>query len=276
MVQLPEQSTLPLTSKTDLELNNKNNCLISLSNTVLANASICSPLSIVFSPFKDHSPESPKNNNSTCSESEMTPNSNVQLNGNFVYFNDSPDLTNSPSSSYYSTGMELSFTSLIGTITDKPLQTMDTLKPPGYYLPAGNKVQFNGQLVEQDNQGNNLSVFVSGLTSNSPPRSRSIDLSTLRRDIELWSISSDKTNTGEFIQSENKNKCVFQDYIIDNNCIDKETLSTTPTDATSLIIVTKQNRSRSHDPTESAEHILRRPSRIEHLSEIFRYFRKIL
>ncbi|KAH7700572.1 CRE-DGK-5 protein [Aphelenchoides avenae] len=108
--------------------------------------------------------------------------------------------------------------------THRPLQAMDTLKPPGYFLPCVD----NG-----DGTG----------SSNSPPRSNSVDLSTLRRDIELWSISSgDVSEVGSDAEFE------------------------PPTPAESVRTV----RSKSHDPTQSPDHILRRPSRIEHLSEIFR------
>lgn len=105
----------------------------------------------------------------------------------------------------------------------RPLQAMDTLKPPGYFPPCvGNAAD----------------------ASNSPPRSNSVDLSTLRRDIELWSISSgDVSEVGSDAEFE------------------------PPTPAESVRTV----RSKSHDPTQSPDHILRRPSRIEHLSEIFRY-----
>ncbi|XGW08412.1 hypothetical protein V3C99_011050 [Haemonchus contortus] len=75
--------------------------------------------------------------------------------------------------------------------------------------------------------------------SASPPRSNSVDLSTLRRDIELLSISSgDSPSESEFEP---------------------------PTPAESV----KTVRSRSHDPANAAS-VLRRPSRIEHLSELFR------
>ncbi|VDO47963.1 unnamed protein product [Haemonchus placei] len=76
--------------------------------------------------------------------------------------------------------------------------------------------------------------------SASPPRSNSVDLSTLRRDIELLSISSgDSPSESEFEP---------------------------PTPAESV----KTVRSRSHDPANAAS-VLRRPSRIEHLSELFRW-----
>ncbi|VDL84855.1 unnamed protein product [Nippostrongylus brasiliensis] len=75
--------------------------------------------------------------------------------------------------------------------------------------------------------------------SASPPRSNSVDLSTLRRDIELLSISSgDSPSESEFEP---------------------------PTPADSV----KTARSRSHDPAATTS-VLRRPSRIEHLSELFR------
>ncbi|KAI6196238.1 Diacylglycerol kinase [Aphelenchoides besseyi] len=108
----------------------------------------------------------------------------------------------------------------------QPLQAMDTLKPPGFQLTPG---------------GNNL--LSPGTCS--PPRSNSVDLSTLRRDIELWSISSgEQSDVGSDGESE------------EHNATPAESLRTL--------------RSRSHDPTQSPDHLLRRPSRIEHLSEIFR------
>ncbi|VDM75806.1 unnamed protein product [Strongylus vulgaris] len=75
--------------------------------------------------------------------------------------------------------------------------------------------------------------------SSSPPRSNSIDLSTLRRDIELLSVSSRDSGS------------------------DSESEPPTPADSVRTV------RSRSHDPTAAAS-VLRRPSRIEHLSELFR------
>ena len=104
----------------------------------------------------------------------------------------------------------------------RPLQAMDTLKPPGYHQQTGESVTDS---------------------SNSPPRSNSVDLSTLRRDIELWSISS-----GE----------------VSENGSDNEFEPATPAESVRTV------RSRSHDPTQSPDHPLRRSSRIEHLSEIFR------
>ena len=106
----------------------------------------------------------------------------------------------------------------------KPLQAMDTLKPPGYLQPGCSNDPSD--------------------SSNSPPRSNSVDLSTLRRDIELWSISSGDVSE---IGSENEYE------------------PATPAESVRTV------RSRSHDPTQSPDHILRRPSRIEHLSEIFRF-----
>ena len=106
----------------------------------------------------------------------------------------------------------------------KPLQAMDTLKPPGYLQPGSSSDPND--------------------SSNSPPRSNSVDLSTLRRDIELWSISSGDVSE---IGSENEYE------------------PATPAESVRTV------RSRSHDPTQSPDHILRRPSRIEHLSEIFRF-----
>jgi hypothetical protein len=107
----------------------------------------------------------------------------------------------------------------------RPLQPMDTLKPPNFHLSP--------------NSANLLSPDAIA----SPPRSNSVDLSMLRRDIEMWTISS-----GD--QSEIGSESEFE--------------PATPSESIRTI------RSRSHDPTQSPEHILRRPSRIEHLSEIFR------
>uniref|UniRef100_A0A1I7ZEV0 Diacylglycerol kinase n=1 Tax=Steinernema glaseri TaxID=37863 RepID=A0A1I7ZEV0_9BILA len=76
--------------------------------------------------------------------------------------------------------------------------------------------------------------------SNSPPRSNSVDLSTLRRDIELFSVSSGDSDCGSDIDYE----------------------PSTPAESVRTV------RSRSHEPSQ--DHLLRRPSRIEHLSEIFR------
>ncbi|KHN87291.1 hypothetical protein Tcan_17926 [Toxocara canis] len=72
-----------------------------------------------------------------------------------------------------------------------------------------------------------------------PVRSNSIDLSALRRDIGWLSMSSDESSDEE-----------------------KEL----PTPAESVRAV----RSRSHDPTALTQEIFRRPSRIEHLSDLFR------
>uniref|UniRef100_A0A915MM72 Diacylglycerol kinase accessory domain-containing protein n=1 Tax=Meloidogyne javanica TaxID=6303 RepID=A0A915MM72_MELJA len=81
----------------------------------------------------------------------------------------------------------------------------------------------------------------------SPPRSNSVDLSQLRRDIELWSVSSLSSaeagsSTGERTAG----------------------ISTPGGDSIRTV------RSRSFDPSGSPDCVLRRPSRIEHLSEIFR------
>ncbi|CAD5210333.1 unnamed protein product [Bursaphelenchus okinawaensis] len=105
-----------------------------------------------------------------------------------------------------------------------PLQAMDTLKPPGFCQ--------NSNLLSPTD------------ASASPPRSNSVDLSTLRRDIELWSISSGDVS--------------------ENGSDTGELDPATPAESV------KTTRSRSHDPTQSPDHLLRRPSRIEHLSEIFR------
>lgn len=77
--------------------------------------------------------------------------------------------------------------------------------------------------------------------SASPPRSNSVDLSTLRRDIELLSVSSGDSD------------------------IASDTDFEPPTPAESI----RTFRSKSHDPTTS-DSVLRRPSRIIHLSELFR------
>jgi hypothetical protein len=114
----------------------------------------------------------------------------------------------------------------------KPLQLMDSLKPPNFHLSPNNYTTSN-LLSPSD-------------SSNSPPRSNSVDLSMLRRDIELWSISS--MSSGD--QSEIGSESEFE--------------PATPAESVRTI------RSHSHDPTQSPQHILRRPSRIEHLSEIFR------
>lgn len=117
-------------------------------------------------------------------------------------------------------------TSSSETKPHKPLQPMDTLKPPGYFPPNKDGLQTD-------------------ISSSSPPRSNSVDLSTLRRDIELWSISSG-----------------------DNSEIGSEDEPPTPAESIRTV------RSKSHDPTQSPDHFLRRPSRIEHLSEIFRFGKK--
>lgn len=255
----------------------ENHCLMSLENNSMSvSTSINSPLSIVFSSsISGYSLESSKNNYLTSSENELTPNSNVQ----FIYFTDSSNLTNPSSLSYNSAGIKLNFISKsVSALTTKPLQIMDTLKPPGYYLPV-ETVQSNEQSDEKNFQNTgNLDVIASEISLNSPPRSRSIDLSALRRDIEFFNVNSSKTDVDykNNLLNDIKNNLKSKDYVIDNIYIDsiKPSLKIS-TDSTSLIIVTKQNRSRSHDPTESADHVLlRRPSRIEHLSEIFRYFKE--
>uniref|UniRef100_A0A915EQD8 Uncharacterized protein n=1 Tax=Ditylenchus dipsaci TaxID=166011 RepID=A0A915EQD8_9BILA len=111
------------------------------------------------------------------------------------------------------------------------------LKPPGYTLPTGVVLTVEG--AKQLRAAGDSGVG----SSNSPPRSNSIDLSTLRRDIELFSVSSGETT----------------DMGSDN---DYE--PATPAESVRTV------RSRSHDPSQSPDHLLRRPSRIEHLSEIFR------
>lgn len=63
-----------------------------------------------------------------------------------------------------------------------PLQAMDTLRPSGLHLPPS--FQKSNFLSPSD-------------AINSPPRSNSVDLSMLRRDIELWSVSSgDQSEVG--------------------------------------------------------------------------------
>ncbi|VDK41858.1 unnamed protein product [Anisakis simplex] len=74
-------------------------------------------------------------------------------------------------------------------------------------------------------------------------RSNSIDLSTLRREIECLNASSEESS--------------------DNESISNDSLSNTHDS-------TRATRSRSYDPTALPQHILRRPSRIEHLSDLFR------
>uniref|UniRef100_A0A0N4ZBI1 Diacylglycerol kinase n=1 Tax=Parastrongyloides trichosuri TaxID=131310 RepID=A0A0N4ZBI1_PARTI len=88
---------------------------------------------------------------------------------------------------------------------------------------------------------NSLLTTQSG--SGSPPRSNSIDLSTLRRDIEMYSISSNDSEGGT--------------SGIESEC---------PTPAESVRTI----RSRSYDPSSTATEVLRRGSRIDHLSEMFR------
>ncbi|TMS35672.1 hypothetical protein L596_003026 [Steinernema carpocapsae] len=99
---------------------------------------------------------------------------------------------------------------------DEALAPMDRLKLPGTH---------NGH---------------NGSDSSSPPRSNSVDLSTLRRDIELFSVSSGDSDCGS----------------------DGDYEPSTPAESVRTV------RSRSHEPSQ--DHLLRRPSRIEHLSEIFR------
>uniref|UniRef100_A0A0N5B3U1 Diacylglycerol kinase n=1 Tax=Strongyloides papillosus TaxID=174720 RepID=A0A0N5B3U1_STREA len=82
--------------------------------------------------------------------------------------------------------------------------------------------------------------------SGSPPRSNSIDLSTLRRDIELYSISSNDSECGGGGSEFESDYC--------------------PTPAESVRTI----RSRSYDPSSTATEVLRRGSRIDHLSEMFR------
>lgn len=117
---------------------------------------------------------------------------------------------------------------------------MDTLKPPSYSHPTTN---------QQNNKTDKIDLL---LAAGSPPRSNSIDLSTLKREIELWSISS----------ADNSDLGSETDYdLITQNLIDSDN-----SESNSRTI-----RSKSHDPSQSPEHFLRRHSRIEHLSEIFRY-----
>ncbi|CEF60397.1 Diacylglycerol kinase [Strongyloides ratti] len=82
--------------------------------------------------------------------------------------------------------------------------------------------------------------------SGSPPRSNSIDLSTLRRDIEMYSVSSNDSECGGGISDFESDYC--------------------PTPAESIRTI----RSKSYDPSSTATEVLRRGSRIDHLSEMFR------
>ncbi|CAK5031874.1 unnamed protein product [Meloidogyne enterolobii] len=128
---------------------------------------------------------------------------------------------------------------------------MDTLKPPGF--PFGipllsNSSPSNSSSFSPCYTSNCSSIDNGGLNQcSSPPRSNSVDLSQLRRDIELWSVSSLSSaeagsSTGERTAG----------------------ISTPGGDSIRTV------RSRSFDPSGSPDCVLRRPSRIEHLSEIFR------
>ncbi|KAI6237999.1 Diacylglycerol kinase [Aphelenchoides fujianensis] len=161
---------------------------------------------------------------SACSTASPSPRVIRTQNDIFFSLEPSPTSTQAPEAAWSPSAADS--TPSIATNSHPPLQAMDTLKPPGFQLTPG---------------GSNL--LSPGTCS--PPRSNSVDLSTLRRDIELWSISSgEQSDVGSEGEGEEH----------------------TATPAESL----RTLRSRSHDPTQSPDHILRRPSRIEHLSEIFR------
>jgi len=128
---------------------------------------------------------------------------------------------------------------------------MDTLKPPPNTSTAHQTGTTGGGAL--------LTVSDDSHPSSSPPRSNSVDLSTLQRDIELLSLSSldegDETASGVM-------------GVMDGGAVmgGGEDGEAAPTPAESV----KTVRSRSHDPSQSPDHVLRRPSRIEHLSELFR------
>uniref|UniRef100_A0AC35U751 Diacylglycerol kinase n=1 Tax=Rhabditophanes sp. KR3021 TaxID=114890 RepID=A0AC35U751_9BILA len=123
-------------------------------------------------------------------------------------------------------------------IDGTPLVIVESEKSPEYEMPEHNGLSYMDSL-KPPNSG--LLSATNG--SCSPPRSNSIDLSTLRRDIELLSVSS------------NDSDGAVTDYEWD--C---------PTPAESVRTI----RSRSYDPSSSTASVLRRPSKIEHLSDIFR------
>lgn len=119
----------------------------------------------------------------------------------------------------------------------KPLQAMDTLKPPIYV----NSTQQNKELLT---------------TVGTPSHSKSIDLSTLK--LELWSISSaDNSDLGSDTNYD------FTDAII-------KSFQNTTNIAEENVVTLRTVRSKSHDSSQSPENFLRRHSRIEHLSELFR------
>ncbi|KAL3104821.1 hypothetical protein niasHT_024020 [Heterodera trifolii] len=101
-------------------------------------------------------------------------------------------------------------------------------------------------------------IIGSGGNLNAPPRSNSVDLSLLRRDIERWSVG---TGAGGSNLSMAESTTDLEMVELRNG---KTGVSTPGGDSTRTI------RSRSYDPSSSPDFILRRPSRIEHLSEIFR------
>lgn len=90
------------------------------------------------------------------------------------------------------------------------------------------------------------SLIASHSDSGSPPRSNSIDLSTLRRDIEMYSVSSNDSECGGGISDFESDYC--------------------PTPVESIRTI----RSKSYDPSNIATEVLRRGSKIDHLSEMFR------
>ncbi|KAL7077120.1 hypothetical protein ACQ4LE_003919, partial [Meloidogyne hapla] len=129
---------------------------------------------------------------------------------------------------------------------------MDTLKPPGFPfgipLPSISSPSCSSSFSPCYSNCSSIDNCNGGLNQcSSPPRSNSVDLSQLRRDIELWSVSSLSSaeagsSTGERTGG----------------------ISTPGGDSIRTV------RSRSFDPSGSPDCVLRRPSRIEHLSEIFR------
>lgn len=93
----------------------------------------------------------------------------------------------------------------------RPLQAMDTLKPPNFHLSPN----FQNNLLSPND------------AISSPPRSNSVDLSILRKDIELWSISSgDQSEIGS----------------------ESEYEPITPAESIRTL------RSKSHDPTHEASY----------------------
>uniref|UniRef100_A0A914HIS9 Diacylglycerol kinase n=1 Tax=Globodera rostochiensis TaxID=31243 RepID=A0A914HIS9_GLORO len=141
---------------------------------------------------------------------------------------------------------------------------MDTLKPPGGAPFGGSNTLYSSGSSASGSvafipSGHSLPGGMPSLDAvvgdhlNTPPRSNSVDLSLLRRDIERWSVSnlSIAGSTTDLEMVELKNN--------------RGTGVSTPGGDSMRTV-----RSRSYDPTSSPDFILRRPSRIEHLSEIFR------